>query len=110
MKISSYAGTASTGYLKEYFVWQTDLRDQHVIIVEDIVDTGHTLAYLKNKIQKESPASIEIACLLIKPEAYQYKENVAYQGMAIPNDFVVGYGLDYNGLGRDLDCIYRKKD
>ncbi|HJW29153.1 MAG TPA: phosphoribosyltransferase family protein [Saprospiraceae bacterium] len=109
VKISSYDGTASSGNLKEHFVWQTSLRDEHVIIVEDIVDTGHTLAHLKNKIQKENPASVEIVCLLFKPDAYQYKESLQYPGRAIPNDFVVGYGLDYNGLGRDLDCIYRKK-
>jgi hypoxanthine phosphoribosyltransferase len=110
VKISSYAGTGSTGKILEHFLWQNSLRGEHVLIVEDIVDTGHTLDYLKNKIRAEQPASLEIACLLIKPAAYQYPDPVAYQGRAIPNDFVVGYGLDYNGLGRDLDCIYRKKD
>lgn len=110
VKVSSYAGTGSTGKILEHFLWQNSLRGEHVIIVEDIVDTGHTLDYLKNKIRAQQPASLEIACLLIKPSAYQYPDPVTYQGHAIPNDFVVGYGLDYNGLGRDLDCIYRKKD
>jgi hypoxanthine phosphoribosyltransferase len=109
-KISSYAGTGSSGKMFEHFLWQTSLKDQHVIIIEDIVDTGHTLAYLKKKINEEQPASIAIACLLFKPKAYQYKDPIQYQGRSIPNDFVVGYGLDYEGLGRDIDCIYRKKD
>jgi|WetSurMetagenome_2_1015567.scaffolds.fasta_scaffold156977_2 hypoxanthine phosphoribosyltransferase len=110
VKISSYAGTGSSGKMFEHFLWQTTLKDQHVIIVEDIVDTGHTLAYLKKKIQEESPASIEVACLLFKPAAYQYQEAIQYKGRAIDNEFVVGYGLDYDGLGRDIDSIYRKKD
>jgi hypoxanthine phosphoribosyltransferase len=80
-----------------------------VLIVEDIVDTGHTLAYLKNKLSAEHPSSVEVTCLLKKPSAYQYKDIIKYEGMSIPNDFVVGYGLDYNDLGRDLDCIYRRK-
>lgn len=109
VKVSSYAGTASTAQMREHFRWQQPLTGQHVIIVEDIVDTGHTLAYLKSKINEEQPASVEIACLLIKPNAYQYDDPVTYQGLPIPNDFVVGYGLDYNGLGRDIPCIYKKK-
>jgi hypoxanthine phosphoribosyltransferase len=94
----------------EHFLWQTSLQGKHVLIVEDIVDTGHTLSYLREKIKKEDPASLEVACLLIKPDKYSYPDIVQYQGMAIPNDFVVGYGLDYDGLGRDLDAIYRKKN
>ena len=110
VKVSSYAGTGSTGKILEHFLWQNTLRGEHVLIIEDIVDTGHTLDYLKTKIQSEHPASLEIVCLLIKPLAYQYSDPVMYQGLAIPNDFVVGYGLDYNGLGRDLPRIYRKKE
>ncbi len=110
VKVSSYAGTQSSGKIGEHFLWKTPLEDQHVLIVEDIVDTGHTLAYLKERIRKENPASLETTCLLKKPEAYQYPDVLKYEGKSIPNDFVVGYGLDYNGLGRDLDCIFRKKD
>ena len=110
VKISSYAGTASSGKMQEHFLWQSSLTNQHIIIVEDIVDTGHTLAFLKKKIQEENPASVEVTCLLLKPAAYKYPERIHYKGMDIPTDFVVGYGLDYDGLGRDLDCIYRKKD
>jgi|SRR5678816_1877375 len=109
VKVSSYAGTGSTGKMIDHFLWQTSLKDQHVIIVEDIVDTGHTLDYLKSKIKEEQPASVEVVCLLFKPDAYRYSQELQYHGRAIPNEFVVGYGLDYNGLGRDLDCIYRKK-
>jgi hypoxanthine phosphoribosyltransferase len=110
VKVSSYKGTQSSGKIREDFLWKTPLEGQHVLIVEDIVDTGHTLAYLKEKIRNEKPASLEITCLLKKPAAYQYPDNLKYEGKSIPNDFVVGYGLDYNDLGRDLDCIYRKKD
>ncbi len=110
VKVSSYAGTQSSGQIGEHFLWKIPLEGQHVIIIEDIVDTGHTLAYLKEKISSSKPASLETACLLKKPAAYQYPDQIKYEGMSIPNDFVVGYGLDYNGLGRDLDCIYRKKD
>jgi hypoxanthine phosphoribosyltransferase len=109
IKVSSYSGTNSSGIIVQDFLWQSSLRDQHVVIIEDIVDTGHTLAYLKEKLREEHPASIEVTCLLRKPLAYQYSDVVKYEGISIPNDFVVGYGLDYNGLGRDLDCIYRKK-
>ncbi|MDQ3017931.1 MAG: hypoxanthine phosphoribosyltransferase [Bacteroidota bacterium] len=110
VKVSSYAGTQSSGQIGEHFLWKTPLENQHVVIVEDIVDTGHTLSYLKEKIRKENPASVEVACLLKKPAAYQYDDTLKYEGKSIPNDFVVGYGLDYNGLGRDLECIFRKKD
>ena len=109
VKVSSYDGTGPSGKMIDHFLWQASLKDQHVIIVEDIVDTGHTLDYLKNKIKDEQPASVEVVCLLFKPGAYQSSQGVQYHGRAIPNEFVVGYGLDYNGLGRDIDCIYKKK-
>ncbi len=109
IKISSYRGTASSGQMKEHFLWQSTLKDQHVIIVEDIVDTGHTLHHLMDKINAENPASLAVACLLKKPDAYQYATTLKYVGISIPNNFVVGYGLDYEGLGRDLDAIYKKK-
>jgi hypoxanthine phosphoribosyltransferase len=110
LKVSSYKGTATTGEMNEHFLWKSNLEGEHVIIVEDIVDTGHTLDYLKKKINALHPASIEVACLLKKPTAYKYPDILRYEGMSIPDKFVVGYGLDYNGLGRDLDCIYRLKE
>lgn len=110
VKVSSYAGTESTGRLGEHFLWNMPLEGQDVLIIEDIVDTGHTLHHLNHKIKSQNPASVEIACLLIKPIAYKYPDVIKYQGMEIPNEFVVGYGLDYNGIGRDLGAIYKKKD
>jgi hypoxanthine phosphoribosyltransferase len=110
VKISSYAGTQSSGKFQEHFLWKETLAGQDVIIVEDIVDTGHTLHHLKEKIMNDGAASAEVVCLLIKPAAYQYEDIHQYEGIRIPNDFVVGYGLDYNGLGRDLPAIYRKKE
>lgn len=109
VKVSSYEGTASSGKLDEQLRWHIPLIGRHVIIVEDIVDKGHTLAYLRREILREQPASLEVACLLFKPEAYGYAEEVRYHGFAIPNAFVVGYGLDYDQLGRHLDTIYKVK-
>jgi hypoxanthine phosphoribosyltransferase len=110
VKVSSYAGTASSGAIGEHFIWNMPLEGQDVLIVEDIVDTGHTLHYLKSKVLGQSPASLEIVCLLIKPLAYHYPDVIKYQGMEIPNEFVVGYGLDYDGAGRDLASIFKKKE
>ena len=110
VKVSSYEGTASSGKLGEHFLWNMPLKGQNVLIIEDIVDTGHTLHYLKEKIKHQEPETIEIACLLIKPLAYRYPDVIKYQGMEIPNDFVVGYGLDYDGAGRDLASIFKKKE
>lgn len=110
VKVSSYEGTSSTGKLGEHFLWKMPLEGQDVLIIEDIVDTGHTLHHLNHKIKSQNPASVEIACLLIKPIAYKYPDVIKYQGMEIPNEFVVGYGLDYNGIGRDLGSIYKKKE
>lgn len=110
IKISSYNGTASSGQMEEHFLWKSNLAGEHVIIVEDIVDSGHTLHYLKEKIKSHSPSSLEVVCLLKKPASYQYDDAITYEGLCIPDQFVVGYGLDYNGLGRDLDAIYRRKE
>jgi hypoxanthine phosphoribosyltransferase len=110
VKISSYKGTTSSGKMNEHFLWKSSLEGENVIIVEDIVDTGNTLHYLLDKIHGENPASVEIVCLLKKPTAYRYPDQPRYEGMAIPDKFVVGYGLDYNGLGRDLESIYCRKE
>ncbi len=110
IKISSYKGTESTGKMDEHFLWKSNLEGENVIFVEDIVDTGHTLHYLKEKIATQHPASVEVACLLKKPTSYQYHDHLRYEGISIPDKFVVGYGLDYNGLGRDLESIYCRKE
>ncbi|WP_225986460.1 hypoxanthine phosphoribosyltransferase [Rufibacter sp. LB8] len=107
IRLKSYTDMQSTGQVKEIMGLSEDIKDRHVVILEDIVDTGHTMAGLLPQLKKESPASVEIATLLIKPECLQHNLAVKYPAMSIGNDFVVGYGLDYNGLGRNLRDIYK---
>ncbi|RZL12708.1 MAG: hypoxanthine phosphoribosyltransferase [Pedobacter sp.] len=108
IRISSYEGTKTSGKIKEAFGLPDTLKDRDVIIVEDIIDTGLTLEYVIKQIKKQKPASIKICSLLFKPAALKAPiEEMEYVGFEIPNDFVVGYGLDYNGLGRNLRSIYR---
>jgi len=108
IKLSSYQGTESTGSVKELFGLPGDLHNRDVIVVEDIVDTGLTLQYILEKIHLQTPASVRVCSLLLKPTALKAPINeLEYVGFEIPNDFVVGYGLDYNGLGRNLKDIYR---
>ena len=87
-----------------------DLHNRDVIIVEDIVDTGFTLNYVLDEVRKQGPASVKVCTLLLKPAALKTPiEDLAYIGFEIANEFVVGYGLDYDGLGRNLKDIYREK-
>ncbi|MFN8287631.1 MAG: hypoxanthine phosphoribosyltransferase [Chitinophagales bacterium] len=107
VKSSSYHGTNSTGNVTTLIGLNTDLKDRHVIILEDIVDTGTTLARLIPEFMSKEPASLKIATLLWKPAALVNNIKVDYAGIEIPNDFIVGYGLDYDGLGRNLRDIYQ---
>lgn len=108
VKISSYDGDKSSGKIKIDIGLQMNLKDRDVIIVEDIVDTGYTLRYLLDMINKEKPASVNVCTLLLKPKSLITKiEEICYVGFEIPDEFVVGYGLDYNGLGRNLKDIFR---
>ncbi|RZJ77071.1 MAG: hypoxanthine phosphoribosyltransferase [Flavobacterium sp.] len=108
IRVASYQGTATTGAIKETFGLPTDLEGRDVILVEDIVDTGHTLHYILEKVKAQNPASVAVCSLLFKPAALQKPiEELKYVGFEIPNEFVVGYGLDYDGLGRNLTDIYR---
>lgn len=108
IKLSSYEGTESTGSVKELFGLPDDLHNRDVIVVEDIVDTGLTLQYILEKINIQTPASVRVCALLLKPASLKAPINeLEYVGFEIPNDFVVGYGLDYNGLGRNLKDVYR---
>ncbi len=106
MAVSSYgSGTKSSGVVRILKDLDTDLKDRHVLIVEDIIDTGLTLSWLITNLRSRGPASVEIATLLRKPEAQQMDVDVKYVGFDIPNAFVVGYGLDYNEQYRNLRCI-----
>ncbi len=107
VKSASYEGTSTTGKVNTLIGLNTDLRDRHVIILEDIVDTGTTLAKLLPEFKGHNPASLKIATLLMKPLALRTPLTVDYVGMEIPNEFIVGYGLDYDGLGRNLRDIYQ---
>jgi len=109
IRIKSYDGTQSSGSIKEMQGFVENIENRHVVIVEDIIDTGHTVSYLLNKLQVENPASIKIACMLFKPQALQTDTKPDYCALEIPNDFIVGYGLDYEGLGRNLKNIYKIK-
>ena len=107
IRLSSYRDMESTGSVKEILGLTENVEGRHVVVLEDIVDTGHTVHNLINQLQAKSPASVEVASLLLKPDCLQHKLDVKYVAKAIPNDFVVGYGLDYNGLGRNLRDIYK---
>lgn len=107
IKIESYKGEEKNES-KEIFGLNMNLKGRNVVIVEDIVDTGETMTYLLNEIKKQEPASLAVCTLLLKPGKLQFTvEELAYIGFEIPNDFVVGYGLDYNGLGRNLKDVYK---
>ena len=106
VKLASYEGTSSTGSIREVIGLNIDITGRPVIIVEDIVDTGLTMAHMLETLQKQNPASIDICTLLLKPEKLQVKLDIRYVCMQIPDDFVVGYGLDYDGFGRNTKDIY----
>ncbi|MCE7043100.1 hypoxanthine phosphoribosyltransferase [Dyadobacter sp. CY312] len=106
VKLASYSQTESTGSVRQIIGLEEKITGRDVIIVEDIVDTGLTMNQLVNQITALDPASVEIATLLHKPDALQKPVNMRYMGFEIENRFVVGYGLDYNGLGRNLNALY----
>lgn len=107
VKLSSYAGLRSSGRINEVIGLEMDIRDRPVLIVEDIIDSGRTLADFVPRLQSLGPASVEIICFLSKPEALECDLTIDMIGFEIPDRFVVGYGLDYNGLGRNLPDIYQ---
>jgi hypoxanthine phosphoribosyltransferase len=107
VKLASYKGTSSTGNVVNMIGLDKELFERHVIIIEDIVDTGKTLSEFIPNLLHHQPSSIEIVSLLQKPEALQFDVKVKYIGFEIPNKFVVGYGLDYDGYGRNLPEIYQ---
>jgi len=107
IKLASYTGTSSTGAIKELIGWNEDLRNKSVIILEDIVDTGATLEHTINNLIIRNVREIRVAALLFKPESFNKQTHIDYIGFEIPNDFVVGFGLDYNGFGRNLPSVYK---
>ena len=107
VKLSSYQGTTTTGQVRSILGLDIDIKGKHVIIVEDIVETGISMEYLLKTISGHLPERVAIATLLFKSEAFQFKYVIDYVGFEIPNKFVLGYGLDYDGLGRNLPDIYQ---
>ena len=106
VKISSYQGTESTGKVSQQLEVDFDIEGRDIIIVEDIVETGHSMTYLLDYLRAKNPASIAICTLFFKPDKFLYDYRVDYVALSIGNEFIVGYGLDYNQLGRNLKDIY----
>ncbi len=106
VRLKSYSGTASTGDVKQVLGLTENIEGRTVIIIEDIVDTGRTMAGLVSDLRKQNPKDIKIATLLFKPEALQAPVKPDYVGFEIPTKFIVGFGLDLDGLGRNLNDIW----
>lgn len=106
LKLSSYEGMESTGNIRRLIGLNEDLGGKTVVVVEDIIDTGMTLQGIVEDLNNKGAKAIKVVTLLLKPEAYEGSYKIDYVGFEIPNDFVVGYGLDYDGFGRNLDSVY----
>lgn len=107
VKLSSYQGTQSSGVVQQIIGLDLDIKGRTVVIIEDIVDTGLTLERFRKTLAVMEPADVRIASCLLKPEAFHNKFPIDYLCFSIPNEFVVGYGLDYDGLGRNSSDIYK---
>lgn len=110
VKLASYEGTSSRGQVATTIGLTEDLKGRHVIVVEDIIDTGRTLSYFLPQLQEQGAASVMLVTLLSKPDARKVPLEADYTGFVIPDKFVVGYGLDYDGLGRNLPGIFALAD
>ena len=106
VKLASYEGVNSTGKIHEILGLSVDITNRPVIIVEDIVDTGLTMAHMLETLEKHNPKSVNICTLLLKPEKLKVALDIKYRALEIPNDFILGYGLDYDQLGRNTRDIY----
>ncbi len=109
VRLASYHGTSSTNKVQEVLGLNESIEGRSVVIVEDIVDSGNTMVSLKKELEKYNPGEVRIATLLFKPAALRQKLTIDYVALEIPNDFIVGYGLDYDGYGRNLKDIYKVK-
>lgn len=106
VKLASYEGTQSTGTVRSLLGLNGSIEGRHVIVVEDIVDTGESIEHMVRDLESRHPASIAVCTLFFKPASYRKQIPIAYRAMEIGNEFIVGYGLDYNQLGRSLKDIY----
>lgn len=106
VKVTSYHGTSTTGTIKQLIGLNEDIKGRTIVIVEDIVDTGLTMENVLQQLGTMEPKEVKIATLLYKPEAFRKKFDLDYVAIVVPNNFLVGYGLDYDGLGRNLPDIY----
>ena len=106
VKVASYEGTSSTGKVKQLIGLNEDIKGRTVVVIEDIVDTGNTIENVWEQLKALGVADVKICTLLFKPNAYAKTVPIEYAAIVIPNDFIVGYGLDYKGLGRNLEDIY----
>lgn len=106
VKLASYDGDQTTGRVKQLIGLNEKIEGRTVVVLEDIVDTGITINNIREQLDKLNPKEVIVATLLLKPDALQKEVDLAYVGLEIPNDFIVGYGLDYNGYGRNLIDIY----
>lgn len=106
VRFSSYEGMGSTGKVKEVMGLTDNIEGRTVVVVEDIIDSGLTMQQLLGNLREKNPAEIRVASLLVKPDNLEVELDIAYTCFNIPNDFIVGYGLDYDGFGRNLPAIY----
>ncbi len=110
VKVASYCGTSSSGVVDELIGLGCEVRGRDIVIVEDIVETGRSIDFVVGILREAGAASVEIATLFLKPDIYAGPHEIKYCGMPLENDFIVGFGLDYNGLGRNLRDVYRVCD
>jgi len=110
VKLTSYMGTSSSGEVRRLIGINEVLKDKTVVIIEDIIDTGNTIESIVHQIKGFMPRQIYVATLLLKPEYYNKDFRIDYIGFKIPKDFVVGYGLDYQGYGRNLRSLYKLEE
>ncbi len=106
VKLASYDGDQSTGKVKQLIGLNENIEGRTVVVLEDIVDTGITISNIQDQLDQLNPKEVKVATLLLKPDALQKEVKLDYVGLEIPNDFIVGYGLDYDGYGRNLIDIY----